>query len=513
MFFRRYSPSKKRSQSLVPVSFHELLQKVKDWTAPSKDWSVTRISNVFSLFYYSYLVDSEQLQQSIIKQLQAIEGNYQAAEDLLQVIPLDEIVLTEDFPKVMKHLIQGWVFIHVDGLSKGLLCNITKSEKRNLTKPEIESQIYGPQIAFVESLQTNMAIIRKYVPHTKLVVEEFEVGRRTLTSISVLYIQDIADPQNIQETKSRLEQIDIEYILDSTMLSQLISDQESSLFPEMLLTERPDRTVAGMMDGKIAILVSGSPFAILCPCSLVDFFKSTEDLYFRWSAATFLRLLRITAVIVSVLLTPSYVAALTFHYQLIPSTMLVSLAQSRSRVPFPPLMEAFILEFMIELLREAGARLPTKVGQTMSIVGGIVIGQAAVQAGFTSNILIIIVALGALASFTTPSYMIGNAIRILRFPMILLAGMLGGVGIMLGICFTLIHLLRLTSLGHSYLYPLYPPVLRKIPNSVVRAPFKSLFRRSVSTADKNQSGSNHLPHPPKTPDIFEEPVGGQHESS
>ncbi|MED4582829.1 spore germination protein [Brevibacillus choshinensis] len=513
MFFRRYSSKNNRTKLLVPTGFDQLLEKIKAFTAPSKDWSVTRTSEGYSLFYYDYLIDSEELQHSIMQQLQGIAGNYHAAEDLLSIIPLTEIKLTEDFHLVMDHLLKGWVFIHLEGLSKGLLCNISKPEQRSLSKPEIESQIYGPQVAFVESLSTNLAIIRNYVPNSKLINEEFEVGKQTLTSISILYIKDIANPKNIQEVKRRLEQLDIDYFLDSSMLSQLISDQESSLFPEMLLTERPDRTVYGLMDGKIAILVAGSPTAILCPCNLIDFFKSTEDLYVRWNAGTFLRVLRITAVIISVLLTPSYVAALTFHYQLIPSTMLVSLAQSRSRVPFPPLMEAFILEFMIELLREAGARLPTKVGQTMSIVGGIVIGQAAVQAGFTSNILIIIVALGALASFTTPSYMIGNAIRILRFPMILLAGILGGVGIMVGFCFTLIHLLRLTSLGNSYLLPLYPPVLRELPKSIIRAPFRLLFRRPTLPSNNNQVSSTQRSQPQKTPDIFEEPVGGPHESA
>lgn len=513
MIFRKNGSRINPSRPIVPTGFDEFTQMVRKWTAPSRDWSVTRTSYGFSLFYYAYLIDSDLLHQSILKELQVSASQFQTVEELIPLLPLTEIKVTDDFQLVMNLMMQGWVFIHLEGFSRGLLCNISKTEQRNLSKPEVESQIYGPQLAFVESLSTNIAIIRNYVPHPKLINEEFEIGQRTLTATSVLYLQDIADPKNVQETIRRLQKVNIDYILDSSLLAQLISDNESSLFPQMLTTERPDRVVSELMDGKIAILVSGSPFALLCPCNLLDFFKSTEDLYVRWNAGTFLRILRVIAVLVSVLLTPAYVASLTYHYQLIPSTMLVSLAQSRSRVPFPPLMEALILEFMIELLREAGARLPTKVGQTMSIVGGIVIGQAAVQAGFTSNILIIIVALGALSSFTTPSYMLGNAIRILRFPMILLAGMLGGVGIMLGICFTLLHLLRLSSLGSPYLHPLYPPRLRDIPNSIIRAPFSALFRRSsfASVRDKiraTDQSQNQVP-----PDIYEEPVGGHHESS
>ncbi|MBW9234449.1 spore germination protein, partial [Leptospira santarosai] len=183
------------------------------------------------------------------------------------------------------------------------------------------------------------------------------------------------------------------------------------------------------------------------------FFQSREDQNLRWPIASFLRILRFSAVFLSIYLTPMYVAALTFHYEIIPQSLLVPLSESRALVPFPPIIEALLLELIIELLREAGARLPTKVGQTIGIVGGIVIGTAAVQAGITSNILIIIVALSALASFTTPSYMMGNVIRVIRFPLILLAGFWGFYGIMLGFCFVLIHLIRQSSLGSPYTAP------------------------------------------------------------
>ncbi len=197
--------------------------------------------------------------------------------------------------------------------------------------------------------------------------------------------------------------------------------------------------------------------------------------------------MRLIAMFLSITLTPFYVAALTFHYEIIPTALLVSLGHSRSRVPFPPLLEALILEFLIELIREAGARLPTKVGQTMGIVGGIVIGQAVVQAGFTSNILIIIVALSALASFTVPSYLMGSAIRIMRFPLIIMAGMWGFIGIFYSYCFILIHVIKQKSLGRPYLAPLYPMRPRDFDNSVIRIPFLKSNYRASSNMPKNQS--------------------------
>ncbi|MGC5324993.1 spore germination protein [Brevibacillus sp. SYSU BS000544] len=507
MFFRKKSTPMKNNdpQDIVPATYDDFLTKLINRTAPGRDWTISRTQQGFALVYYEYLIDPAQLQRAILEQIQLLEEPC-TIEQLITTIPIPEIKLTNDFTVVLNHLLEGWTFIHMDGCARGVLCNTVKEAKRSLQRPEVESQIFGPQIAFVESIDTNVSIIRNYVPRPNLIIETCDIGARAKSVVSILYMKDIALEENVQEVKSRLSRIDIDRVLDSSVLVQLLVDNPWSIFPQILFTERPDRVVQELMEGKITLFLSGSPFAIVCPSTIFDFFKSPEDSYVRWNIGSFFRFLRIVAVVVSVLFTPAYVAALTFHYQLIPSAMLVSLAQSRSRVPFPPIMEALILEFMIELLREAGARLPTKVGQTMSIVGGIVIGQAAVQAGFTSNILIIIVALGALASFTTPSYILGNAIRIIRFPMIILAGSLGGVGIMLGICFILLHLLRQTSLNHPFLYPLYPLRFRDLPNSIIRLPlYKSLKRTSYTTGDNKIRMEK--PHIQKPEDIFEEPVG------
>lgn len=255
-------------------------------------------------------------------------------------------------------------------------------------------------------------------------------------------------------------------------------------------SELPDRVTLSLMSGKVAVLMDRSPAAIYGPTPFFSFFESTEDVYMRWNMGLFLRMLRIVAIFLSVLMTPAYVAVLTYHYEVIPSPLLVSLGQSRANVPFPPVFEAILLELVIELLREAGARLPTKVGQTMGIVGGIILGQAAVQAGFTSNILIIIIALSALGSFTSPSYLMGTAVRMIRFPIIILAGFWGGIGIMLAFCFFLVHLLKLTTIGRPYLMPLYPFRWKDIGYSITKIPYQFLANRPETNQPKDKKRFN-----------------------
>jgi hypothetical protein len=283
----------------------------------------------------------------------------------------------------------------------------------------------------------------------------------------------------------RIKAIKFYQILDSSYISQLITDNSNSIFPQMLDTERPERVAAVLAEGSIVIMVEGSPHALIAPTTLVEFFSAFEDYFINWQMASFFRIVRLFSVLFSILITPIYVAVVTYHYALIPTDLMVTLVTSRSIVPFPPILEAMILELTIELLREAGARLPTKVGQTIGIVGGIVIGTASVQAGLTSNVLLIFVALAALASFTTPVYRMGNAIRLLRFPFLLFAQLWGLIGVAIAFIFVMGHLLRLTSLGRPYLEPIYPLRLKDLRDSFIRLPFSTRSHR-LQTQDKQR---------------------------
>lgn len=244
----------------------------------------------------------------------------------------------------------------------------------------------------------------------------------------------------VHEAISRIQAIEMDAVYDTSMLIQCIEDSPKSVFPQFITSERPDAIASKLVSGRVVGLCDGSPSAFSAPTSVFEFFSSSDDYYQRWMVGTGIRLLRFVAFIITVAFTALYVSVTTYHYEMIPENLLIPLTESRSRVPFPPLYEALLMETTIELLREAGARLPTKIGQTIGIVGGIVIGQAAVQAGLTSNILIIAVAISAISSFVIPSYAMSGSIRIIRFGIIVLAGIWGNFGIAIGFTAIIIHL-------------------------------------------------------------------------
>jgi len=471
----------------IPSDSVELLEWLRGKFHNTSDLRILEISNLL-LFYIDNTVEKREFNLNVIGRLRK-DRDY-TMKTVISDIAIHDLENTNSLQHAVLALLKGSVAIFVEQQQSLLLVKIPSDQYRSLSRPENESQVIGPQVGFNESLSTSLSLIRKYISTPDLCNELYILGKRTNTAVSLIYINGIVSDELLNRLKKKLESIDVDGVLDSSVLNQLISDNTLSIFPQLLLTERPDRICDGLLNGKMALLVEGSTMAILCPLSFIEFFESREDYNVRWPIASFVRLLRIVAMLLSVFFTALYVAALTFHYEVIPQALLVPLGESRSRVPFPPLFEALLLEFIIELLREAGARLPTKVGQTMGIVGGIVIGTAAVQAGFTSNILIIIVALGALASFTTPSYTMGSLIRIIRFPLLLLAGFWGFYGIMFGFCLILLHLLRLTTLDSPYMAPFYPPRFSDWMDSIVRLPFKFTSRRPQLSRPENKQKYN-----------------------
>ncbi|MGM9949268.1 MAG: spore germination protein [Lysinibacillus sp.] len=474
---------------------HEFLKELKAMVHSPADLSVKHLTEQITIAYIDNLVDDKVLGSQIISEL--IKRQPETPDELPHLLSIPEVKVTDKRRDIIYDMLGGNVVIHIDGHSHVGLADIASMPTRSLAAPENESQVIGSQIGFNESLGTNISLVRQLVKNANLCNEEFTVGKQTNTSFSMLYIKKVVSEENVNTVRERVTNLQIEDLIDSAMLAELIEDNSYSIFPQMLLTERPDRFCDGLLSGKVGIIVNGSSMAILCPLSFLEFFHSREEQNLRWQLATFIRLLRFSAVFLSIFLTPLYVASLTFHYEIIPQPLLIPLSESRAIVPFPPIVEALILEIIIELLREAGARLPTKIGQTIGIVGGIVLGTAAVQAGITSNILIIIIALCALASFTTPNYMMSNVIRLLRFPIIILAGFWGYYGLMLAFCFLMIHLLRLSSLGAPYLAPLYPPRFSDWGTAIIRLPLGLLKRRASNNEIFNQKVDAVNNQPPR----------------
>ncbi|PQZ55909.1 MULTISPECIES: spore germination protein [Bacillus] len=425
--------------------------------------------------YYRPSLDGEKLQKYLMPTL--LERSCSSLEELKEHIPMSGITITNDLQKIEDMVLKGHAIIQLHQQDqKCMLANIAIDTYRAPSPPLNESTVIGPQEGFVEAIDTNINLVRKRLPVLELQTKEMIIGSFSKTKVVIMYLDNLAEKDNVDFLEESLRALEYDQINDSAYLQELMG--EKSIFPLYINTERTDRVTKALIDGKIAIFVDGSPNVLLTPVSYFDFFISPEDYNVSWLYATFSRILRLIAVLFSICAAPLYVAVLNYHYELIPSDLLETLILSRAQVPFPPLIEALFLELVIDLLREAGARLPMKVGQTLGIVGGIVIGQASVQAGLTSNILLIIVALSALASFITPIYKMGNAVRLLRFPFLAFAEIGGLFGISLGFIFLFTHLFRLTSLRKPYAL-FYPTRQQSAKDSWIRFPLTMIDTRDV----------------------------------
>lgn len=469
-------------KSGVEVPLPEIILQSNDFV--QQEYSNRKTGVLFHLSFFSTLVDEKVVQKDILPYL--LGKHFEFIDDVTAIVPMTGIEILDKPDKLEEKVLRGFLLLTVSSdPGKFALFETKEGNVRSIAAPEVEFSVIGPKEAFVESLVINTNLIRKRLPIKELVAEEIIVGSLTKTRVSVLHIEGITDPVNVKTVTDRIKAIDFDAIIDSSFIVQLISDNKYSPFPQLLDTERPDRVASILAEGKIAVLVDGSPHALIGPTTLSEFFSSFDDYFTNWIVATFFRVVRFLSIVFSVLITPIYVAVLTYHYELIPKDLLTTLVSSRRLIPLPPILEALFLELTIELLREAGARLPTKVGQTIGIVGGIVIGTASVDAGLTSNVLLIFVALAGLASFTTPVYKMGNTIRLLRFPFLLFASLWGLLGIVLCFCFMLVHLIRLTSMNRPFLEPIYPPRMTDNKDVLVRLPFSAQKTRPLFLRTKN----------------------------
>ncbi|MBT2577346.1 spore germination protein [Bacillus sp. ISL-8] len=456
-------------------SLQDLIEKMKQ----SSDFVNYHTSDdetmPYWISYYRPSLDGEKLQKYLMPTL--LERPCAPLEELKEHIPMSGITITNDLQKIEDMVLKGHAIIQLNQQDqKCMLANIAIDNYRAPTPPLNESTVIGPQEGFVEDIDTNINLVRKRLPVLDLHTKEMIIGEFSKTKVVMMYLDNLAEKDNVDFLEESLRALEYDQINDSAYIQELMG--EKSIFPLYINTERTDRVTKALIDGKIAIFVDGSPSVLLTPVSYFDFFISPEDYNVSWLYATFSRILRLIAVLFSICATPLYVAVLNYHYELVPSDLLETLILSRAQVPFPPLIEALFLELAIDLLREAGARLPMKVGQTLGIVGGIVIGQASVQAGLTSNILLIIVALSALASFITPIYKMGNAVRLLRFPFLAFAEIGGLFGISLGFIFLFTHLFRLTSLRKPYAL-FYPTRQQSMKDSWIRFPLTMIDTRDV----------------------------------
>lgn len=409
---------------------------------------------------------------------------------------------TENLHEIVWKILNGYAVILIDQYQKGLALDIGGLDKRAITEPSTQTIIRGPKDSFVEDLNTNLGLVRKRIKNPRLMYEEYYVGSDTNTKLVIGYMKGIVNEDILTEVKQRIKKINTSSVLDTGNIEEFITDTPFTFFPLIFNTERPDSISGNIMEGKIAIFLDGTPFVLIVPSVFTDFFQATEDYYQPFFMSSFVRIVRYIAFMITLILPSLYVALTTFHHELLPTPLLINIQSQREGVPFPAVIEILVMEFTFEVLREAGVRMPRVVGQTLSIVGALVIGQAAVEAGLVSNVLVIIVAFSGISSFVSPIYNFSVASRLIRFILILAAACMGLYGILLTLIVMVIHLVSLRSFGVPYLTPVAPFKLKDQKDVFVRFPIWSdrtrpsyLFTSSpVKTKDSSQ---------PSPPDLSE----------
>jgi hypothetical protein len=417
--------------------------------------------------------------------LQVREASQITIPFLKSIISTANLYISSSMDEVVNYAASGSVVLFVDKLDQAIIVELAKWQQRSIEEPAAESVIRGPREGFTETMSVNTSMLRRKVKHPALKMISLQVGSYTKTEVVIIYIEGIAGESLVDEVRQRIAQIEIDGILESGYIEGLIEDHPLSPFPQIQVSERPDVVSAAMLEGKIGVLVDGTPFCLIAPTTFLSLLQSPEDYYQRFIISTFIRWLRFLFLFISLLLPSLYVAVLTFHQEMVPTSLLLSIAKSREEIPFPALIEALLMEISFEALREAGVRLPKQVGSAVSIVGALVIGQAATSAGLVSSPMVMVVAITGIASFLLPQYSAGIAIRVLRFPIMFLAGMFGLLGLMLGIIAIVIHLCSIRSLGVPYLQPVAPMKWSEMKDTLVRFPIWAMRTRPSLTGRTN----------------------------
>jgi hypothetical protein len=402
---------------------------------------------------------------------------------------------------VTRNFLAGNTVMLAEGLDRAIEISTQGWDRRKPEEPIAEPVVRGPKEGFVETAATNLVLIRRRLADERLRAELFMLGTRTRTEVFLVYLEELALPDLVKEVRKRLGRIKVDSILESGMLEELIEDTTLTPFPLMKATERPDVVAGELLEGKFALIIDGTPHALVAPSTFVGGLQAAEDYYQRWPMASFIRFLRFAFLALALLGPSIYIAITTFHQEMLPTDLLLSLAVAREGVPFPAVVEALLMEFSFEALREAGVRLPKSVGQTVSIVGALVIGEAAVRARLVSPVMVIVVSITGIASFVIPNYSTALAIRLLRFPMMVLAGTFGFFGLLAGLIALSIHLAALRSFGVPYMAPSMPPTPGDWKDMMIRVPWWAMRRRPqfMAVHDPVRQVRTDFPEPPPRP--------------
>lgn len=414
-----------------------------------------------------------------------------------QVIRVGETKRVRTLEEGTYGVLAGETLVLIDGLSCGFLMSTRGWEARAIQEPTVDGGVRGPKESFNETLRTNTGLLRRRIKSSKLRVETHVMGAMSETEVALVYLEGICNPKVLEELKRRMKRIKTSNIVGIGMIEELIEDDPWTPLPLIRNTERPDTISANIIEGRIAILVDGTPFVMTVPSLFAEFFISAEDYYENWVVTTINRWIRFGGFFISLLLPALYVALTTYHQGMIPMALALSIAAGRSGTPFPAVVEALLMGATFEILREAGVRLPRPVGQAISIVGALVIGESAVAAGVVSPIMVIVTALTAIATFVFSSFSLGSVMVVGRLALVILGSMLGFYGIIWGLMFMLIHVLTIRSFGVPFFSPFAPTSKRGLLDTLIRAPWwlQNLRPKFIGDTEPQKQEFNLRPGP------------------
>lgn len=435
------------------------------------------------MVYIENMINKELINNQVLKSL--TDDRLQGANpislslDIIKnrLLTVSQVSVEGRFDNLILLLLSGNTLLFIEGFDSALVIDSMGAEKRGVEESVAERTVKGPREGFTEDLQVNISLLRRRIKDPSLAVEMLKVGRRSKTDVAVIYIKDIMREGMAEEIKSKIDQIDTDSIIGSATLEQLIEGHRWTMFPQVLATERPDRVLGNILEGKAAVIVNGTPYVMVMPVTFSSFISSPDDYYERTIISSILRIVRYLCFYMSTSLQATYLALVAYHPGMLPTSLALSITGSRLGVPFPLWMEVLLMEFILYVLQEAAIRLPGTMGQTVGIVGGLVIGQAIVQAGLVGPINVVIVAATAIASFALPVYTFTLSTRVVRLLLIITASTLGLYGIIMGWVFLLIHMASLEMLGVRYLSDFSPFQLQKMKDTVLKLPKSMMNER------------------------------------
>lgn len=493
--------SKEDSLTLITADLDHNMACIQNVIGISTDFVLRKLKVIqpdnpqeASLLYLDGMIDKNALQIVIASLLDRppvfgiISDKGEAILDVLEagVFGSVETKRILNIEEGIDQVLAGNAFLLFEGFTAGIVLSLPGWEDRGVPESKTQSVVKGPQDAFLETLSTNTSLVRRRIRDTSLRNQSYVIGMKTKTDVAIMYMEGTACEENVKHVNKKLEQMKLEEVIEGEYLEEiLVGNHKFTLFPTTYNTDRPDTVAAGILEGKIAIFVDGSPFVMLVPALFVDFLQSAEDYYQPYVYSNLIRLLRYFCLFICMLAPSIYIALTTFHQDVLPTHLLLSLVAQREGIPFPAFIEALMMEIAFEILREAGIRMPRTIGQAVSIVGTIVIGQAAVEAGIVSAAMVIIVSITAVSSFVIPAYSMSIGIRIVRFLFMILAATFGIYGLTIGLIVLTIHLCSLQSLNKAYMSPLAPYQSKEQYDALFRFPYW-LFRNKHQKADKSR---------------------------